>query len=126
MLGIEQFKKMKPTAYVINCARGQFIDEEALYTALTQGYIAGAALDVLEKEAVSLDHPLLRLENVIITAHSAYYSEQSIVKFKRRPYEEIARIVRGEWPRWLINPQVKEKFMSRWEGGKANAASEKR
>lgn len=114
MLGIEQFKKMKPTAYVINCARGQLIDEEALYTALTQGYIAGAALDVLEKEAVSLDHPLLRLENVIITAHSAYYSQQSSLEFRRRPYEEISRIVRGEWPRWLLNPQVKEKFMSRW------------
>ena len=116
MLGIEQFKKMKPTAYVINCARGQFISEEALYTALTQGYIAGAALDVMEKEAVSVDHPLLSLDNVIITAHSAYYSAESVSEFRRRPYEEISRIIKGEWPRWLLNPQVKENFMRRWEG----------
>jgi D-3-phosphoglycerate dehydrogenase len=114
MLGIEQFKKMKPTAYVINCARGAFVDEQALYVALTQGYIAGAALDVLEAEAVSLDHPLLQLENVIITPHTAYYSDQSILKLRRRPYEEISRIVKGEWPQWLLNPEVKEKFMSKW------------
>lgn len=114
MLGVEQFKMMKPTAYIINCARGELIDEQALYVALTQDYIAGAALDVLEKEVVSLDHPLLGLENVIITPHSAYYSAQSSLKFKRRRYEEIARIIQGKWPQWLINPEVKEKFMSRW------------
>jgi D-3-phosphoglycerate dehydrogenase len=114
MLGIEQFKKMKPTAYVVNCARGDFIDEEALITALTQGYIAGAALDVLQTEAVGLEHPLLKLENVIINPHAAYYSEQSKFKYRIRPYEEIARIIEGEWPRWLINTEVKKNFQSRW------------
>ena len=114
MLGVEQFKKMKPTAYVVNCARGEFIDEQALNTALTQGYIAGAALDVLQTEAVTLEHPLLKLENVIITPHAAYYSEQSRLEYRRRPYEEIARIIKGEWPQWLINTQVKENFRSRW------------
>ena len=110
MIGIDQFKMMKRTAYVINCARGEFIDEQALYLALTQGYIAGAALDVLEKESVGLDHPLLRLENVIITAHSAYYSEQSVLKYSRRPYEEIARIIKGQRPHRLLNPEVKGRF----------------
>ena len=114
MLGAEQFRKMKPTAYVINCARGEFIDEQALVAALAQGHIAGAALDVLQIEAVGLDHPLLKLENVIITPHCAYYSEQSIVEYRRRPYEEIARIIKGEWPQWLINTEVKENFRSRW------------
>jgi D-3-phosphoglycerate dehydrogenase len=116
ILGIEEFKKMKPTAYLINTARGGLIDEQALYTALSQGYIAGAGLDVLETEAVSPQHPLLQLDNVIITAHSAFYSEQSNAELGRRPYEEICRILRGEWPRWLLNPQVKEKFISRWKG----------
>ena len=114
IFGIEQFKKMKPTAYLINTARGQLVDEEALYTALAEGYIAGAGLDVLEKEQIGSDHPLLKLENVIITAHSAHYSEESARELRRRPYEEISRIVRGKWPCSLINPEVKEKFESRW------------
>ena len=103
---------LKNTAYIINCARGEFIDEQALYVALTQGYIAGAALDVLERESVGLDYPLLRLENVIITAHSAYYSDQSILKYSQRPYEEIARIIKGQRPHRLLNPEVKGRFES--------------
>jgi len=114
LLGIEEFKKMKPTAYLINCARGEFIDEQALYTALSQGYIAGAALDVIQAESMGPEHPLLQLENLIVTPHTAYYSEESIAKLTRRPYEEVARMVRGEWPRWLVNPEVKENFQRRW------------
>jgi D-3-phosphoglycerate dehydrogenase len=114
MLGMEQFKKMKPIAYLINCARGDFVDEAGLVTVLTQGCIAGAALDVLSGESIGLDHPLLKLENVIITPHVAYYSEESKLKLSRRPYEEIARLVSGQWPQWLINPEVKENFRRRW------------
>ena len=114
MLGIEQFKKMKPTAYLINCARGDFIDEAALVTALAQGYIAGAALDVLQGESMGVDHPLLKFENVIITPHVAYYSEESKLKLARRPYEEIVQLVNGQWPQWLLNPEVKENFRRRW------------
>ena len=114
MLGMEQFKQMKPTAYLINCARGEFVDEQALYTALTQGCIAGVALDVIQAEGIRPDHPLLELENLIITPHVAYYSEQSLIKLRRRPYEEIARVINGEWPQWLINTEVKENFQSRW------------
>jgi len=114
MLGMEQFQQMKPTAYLINCARGDFVDEQALYTALTQGYIAGAALDVIQTSGIGADHPLLQLKNLIITPHTAHYSEQSVVKMRRRPYEEIARVVNGEWPQWLINTEVKANFQSRW------------
>jgi D-3-phosphoglycerate dehydrogenase len=114
MLGMEQFKAMKPTAYLVNCARGDFIDERALVTALTQGYIAGAALDVVQGEGIRLDHPLLKLDNVILTPHTAFYSEESRLKSARRPYEEIARLVNGEWPQWLLNPEVKENFRRRW------------
>lgn len=114
MLGSRQFKQMKSTAYLINCARGEFIDESALYTALTQGDIAGAALDVLPAGRMGLDHPLLQLENVVITPHTAWYSEQSVNKMRRRPYEEIVRVINGEWPQWLINTEVKENFERRW------------
>ena len=114
LLGIEEFRKMKPTAYFINCARAELADEEALYTALANGYIAGAGLDLVKGESISLDHPLLKLENVIFTAHSAWYSEHSISEIKRRGYENIGRVFRGEWPTWFINPEVKEKFLEKW------------
>ena len=116
MIAMEQFRKMKPTAYIINTARGSFIDEAALYTALSEGYIAGAALDVLEAEpeGISPEHPLLTLDNVIITAHSAYYSEQSWAKYKQRIYDAVASTINGKWPDWLVNPEVRENFQKKW------------
>jgi len=123
LMGMGNFKKMKPTAYFINCARGDIVDEEALCSALTNGYIAGAGLDVVARrgaereEYISLDNPLLKLENVILTPHSAYYSEAVGPEMKRRAYEHLGQVFRGEWPTWFINPEVKEKFLERW--GKA-------
>jgi len=114
LLGLEEFKKMKPTAYVINTARGPLIDQEALYTALSQGYIAGAGLDVLETEFVDLDHPLLKFDNVILTAHSAHYSEFSALEIRQRPFQEMCRIIDKKWPRCLLNPQAKENFVAKW------------
>jgi D-3-phosphoglycerate dehydrogenase len=116
LIGMEQFKQMKPTSYIINTARGAFIDQKALVTALREGYIAGAALDVIEEEpgGIEADHPLLAMDNVIITAHSAYYSEESSVRYIRRIYEAIASIMAGTWPEWLANPAVKENFQKRW------------
>ncbi len=114
MLGAEQFRRMKPTAYLINCARGEFVDEAALYQAVSGGEIAGAALDVIHGESMPPDHPLLELENVIITPHTAYYSEEAVGRLKTRPFEEIARMVKEQWPQWLINTEVKEKFEQRW------------
>ena len=117
LLGMEQFRMMKPTAYLINTSRGAAIDQAALYTALTEGYIAGAALDVVAEEpaGIGADHPLLTLDNVIVTAHSAYYSEQSSAKYKQRIYDAVAAIVHHQWPEWLINPEVKENFQKKWQ-----------
>ena len=114
ILGSEEFKKMKPTAYLINTARGGLVDENALCTALSEGYIAGAGLDVLEKESFSLNHPLNQFDNVIITAHSAHYSEFSGREIRQRPFEEMSRIIDGKWPRCLLNPQVKDRFVGKW------------
>lgn len=114
MFGLEQFKKMKPTAFLINTARGALVDSDALYTALTEGLIAGAGLDVTEPEPINPDNPLLELENVIFTGHSAYFSETSVVEQRKGPIDEIARVLSGEWPSALVNPQVKEKFTQRW------------
>ena len=114
MMGLQQFKEMKPTAYFINTARGELVDEKALYTALSEGLIAGAGLDVLESEPPSRDNPLLKLNNVLITGHFAYYSEESREELFRWPWEEVARVLQGEWPQGLVNPQVKEKFSVKW------------
>jgi D-3-phosphoglycerate dehydrogenase len=120
LLGIEEFRKMKPTAYFINCARGDIVNQEALCSALANGYIAGSGLDVVAKrgvereEYVSLDDPLLKLENVILTPHYAFYSEHSPPEMKRRAYEHLGQVFRGQWPTWFINPEVKEKFLERW------------
>ena len=114
MIGIEQFKKMKPTACLINTARGGLVDEEALYTALSQGLIAAAGIDVLEPEPPNPDKPLFKLDNILITGHSAHYSEEADEELWRRPWEEVSRVLRGEWPHGFVNPQVKEKFVAKW------------
>ena len=116
MMGLQQFKKMKPTAYFINTARGELVDEEALYTALSEGLISGAGLDVLNPEPPNPDNPLLKLDNVLITGHFAYYSEESREELFVRPWEEVVRVLHGEWPHSLVNPQVKEKFRVKWGG----------
>jgi len=114
MMGLQQFRKMRPSAYLINTARGELVDEKDLYTALSEGLIAGAGLDVLEAEPPNPDNPLLRLNNVLITGHFAYYSEESREELFRRPWEEAARILQGEWPHALVNPQVKKLFRAKW------------
>ncbi len=121
LLSLTQFQMMKPTAYVINASRGAILDEEALYTALKQGYIAGAGLDVLEIEPLRMDNRLLGLDNVILTGHSAHYSDQVWAEQARRPAEEVARILRGEWPRGWVNPQVEARFLARWPPIESNA-----
>jgi D-3-phosphoglycerate dehydrogenase len=105
---------MKSTAYLINTARGGLIDESALYTALSEGYIAGAGLDVMELEPPSVDNPLFQLDNVIFTAHSAHYSDASALALRRRPVEEVVRALRGELPHNLVNPEVKDLFLEKW------------
>lgn len=114
MFGLEQFKKMKPTAFLINTARGALVDTSALHTALSEGLIAGAGLDVTDPEPINPDHPLLKLENVIFTGHSGYFSEVSVIEQRKGPIDEIARVLSGEWPQALINPQVKEQYAQRW------------
>jgi D-3-phosphoglycerate dehydrogenase / 2-oxoglutarate reductase len=108
MIGMEQFRMMKPTAYVINTARGSIMDQKALFAALSEGLIAGAGLDVVEEEpdGIGADHPLLTLDNVIVSGHSAYYSEESSAKYKQRIFEAVESIVKGKRPEWLINPEV--------------------
>jgi len=115
MLGLEEFKKMKPTAYIINTARGPIINHDALYTALTEGLIAGAGLDVTMPEPSNPENnPLLSLDNVIITAHSAGISKVALANLARLVPKQVLRIARGEWPYNLVNPEVKAKYTRKW------------
>lgn len=109
MLSRKQFDKMKSGAIVINTARGGIIDETALIEALQRGRIAAAGLDVTEKEPIPQDSPLLYMDNVIITPHNAWYSEESIATLQRMVGEEVVRVLSGQLPKNLVNKEVLNK-----------------
>jgi len=100
------FDHMKDTSYLINTARGQIINEEALYTALKTEKIAGAGIDVLEKEPIEKENPLLNLHNIIITPHIAWYSEESFQNSMIQGMDEVTRVLNGFRPRFVVNPQI--------------------
>ncbi|HUS04638.1 MAG TPA: C-terminal binding protein [Dehalococcoidia bacterium] len=115
MFGLEQFKKMKPTAYIINTARGPIIDRDALYAALTQKLISGAALDVTDPEPSTPDNnPLLRLDNVIVTGHRGGKDRVAFANLSRLVPEQVFRVIRGEWPQNIVNPEAKEMYVRKW------------
>jgi len=104
-----ELKKMKKTAYLINTARGPIINEEALYKALKKRWIAGAALDVMEKEPPDWENLLPKLDNLIITPHISFYSEESYVELKTKVAEAVCSALKGKLPRAFVNPQVLKK-----------------
>lgn len=104
---------MKPTAYLINTARGGVVCEPDLYDALKNRRIAGAGLDVFENEPPG-DNPLLALDNVVMTAHTAGVDLKSRDDMARAAGEAIARLIRGDWPAdWVVNPAVRETWAAR-------------
>jgi D-3-phosphoglycerate dehydrogenase len=106
MINAQRLRLMKPTAFLINTARGAVIDEAALVMALREGWIAGAALDVLAEEPPAAGHPLLALDNVILTPHAAFYSTGAIAEMAQRATEHVAQALNNERPRHVVNPQV--------------------
>ena len=107
------FKAMKPTAYFINTCRGPTVDEQALIGALQRGELAGAGLDVFEVEPTPADNPLLAMDNVVVTPHSAGSSSTAWVTADIQMGQEAARILRGTWPMSLVNPEVRSKIPAR-------------
>jgi len=98
--------KMKPTAYVVNTARGPLVDEEAMARALHAGQIAGAALDVFAREPLPSSSPLRQAPNVILTPHMAGVTQQSRVAMSAMAVQNVARVLRGEAPLSCVNPEV--------------------
>lgn len=96
-------EKMKPTAYLINAARGPLIDEEALLKAVQSRQIAGAGLDVFAVEPLAADSPLLQEERILVTPHAAWYSEEAKLDMRTRATEEVVRILSGQPPRAPAN-----------------------
>lgn len=90
--------QMKPTAFLVNCARGGLVDEGALLEALRAGRLAGAGLDVFVEEPTPADHPLLQLENVVTTPHVAGSSEEALRLMAETVADDVLRVLRGEQP----------------------------
>lgn len=119
LLDADKLRLMKPTAVLVNTARGAIVDEAALVDALRTRQIAGAALDVFETVDVfnvppdslaARDHPLMGLDNVILTPHCAGSSVESTLDSKVRGARHAAMVLRGEWPPSVVNPGVRPRF----------------
>jgi D-3-phosphoglycerate dehydrogenase len=101
------FRKMKPSAFFFNLGRGPIHDQKALTRALQEGWIAGAGLDVLEKEPPDPDDPILKLDNVVFTPHYASYTEEAYQELQAKTGENAAAVLRGEFPKYVFNGEVR-------------------
>jgi D-3-phosphoglycerate dehydrogenase len=94
---------MKSSAVLVNTARGAIVDERALIEALRTHQIGMAGIDVTETEPIRPDHPLLALDNAVVTPHIAWYTEESVKSLQAKVAEEVARVLRGEKPLHAVN-----------------------
>lgn len=108
LIGEKELRRMKSTAYIINTSRGDIIDSTALHKALAEGWIAGAALDVLPQEPPATGEPLLGLDNILITPHAAFMSEESIYDLEVKAATAVAKVLTGQTPESIVNPEVLE------------------
>ena len=106
LIGKAELEMMKPTSFIINCARGPLIDEAALVDALRDGQIGGAGLDVLVDQHLSPDNPLLHLDNAIVTPHVAFFSQEAVLELEERAAGEVASVLTGRMPDNLVNRDV--------------------
>lgn len=103
------FERMKPTAFLINTARGGVVDEDALISTLKERRIAGAGLDVLFHEPPTAENALRKLPNVVLTAHTAGIDDQALADMAQLAAQTVVRYLAGEWPgEYIVNPDVKK------------------
>jgi D-3-phosphoglycerate dehydrogenase len=115
MIGARQFALMQPHAYFITTARGSIHDEKALEDALREKRIAGAGLDVWEKEPPDASHPLLKLDNVIASPHMAGVTKEARLNMGRIAAEQVIMALDGKRPPRIVNPQVWPTYAKRFE-----------
>jgi D-3-phosphoglycerate dehydrogenase / 2-oxoglutarate reductase len=106
LFNADAFKRMKRTAYLVNTARGPIVDEAALAAALDAKLIAGAALDVMVQEPPPSNSRLFGRDNVIVTPHTSFYSEESLVDLQTKAAEEVVAVLSGQAPRNPVNPEA--------------------
>ena len=106
MIGEHELSLMKPTAYLINTARGPIVEEKALHAALARRRIAGAALDVFEQEPIGADHPLVGLDNVILTPHSICWTDEFFRNNAESAFRSVVAVARGQTPTFVVNRDV--------------------
>ena len=109
MFSFDEFRIMKPTTFLINTARGGIVNTAALTDALQNGEIAGAGLDVLETEPPQSEEALFSLDNVVITPHTAFISEESILELEITAATCVAQVLTGQLPESVVNPSVLER-----------------
>jgi len=108
LIGAAELAKMKPSAFLIDVSRGAVIDEEALTKALQEKRLAGAGLDVFPEEPLKADNPLLKMENVILTPHLAWYTREAFDRLAQETLQRVLEIFDGKIPYNLKNPEVIE------------------
>ncbi|MFN6527751.1 hydroxyacid dehydrogenase [Nostoc sp. ChiSLP03a] len=106
MFALEAFKKMKPTAFLINTSRGKVVRERDLVTAIREKLIAGAAIDVFEPEPPSLDNPLYEFDNIILSPHLAGVTPEAGMAAALSAANQILQVLQGEKPPYIVNPEV--------------------
>src|SRR5207253_4432302 len=115
MIGVRQYALMQPHAYFITTARGYIHDEKALAEALQAKQIAGAGLDVWDKEPPAADHPLLQFDNVIASPHTAGMTREARANMGRIAAEQLVMTLDGKCPPRIVNPQVWPAYAERFE-----------
>lgn len=106
LFGAGAFAKMKPTAFLINTARGPLVDTDALAKALDAGEIGGAALDVVPVEPLPADSALVGRDNVVLTPHTAFYSEDALLDLQIKAARDVAAVLGGDKPKYPVNPEA--------------------
>ena len=106
LIGEAQLRRMKPSAYLINTARGALVDEAALVRALQEGWIAGAAIDAFVTEPLPADHPLRSAPNLLLTPHQASFARETGERVSLAAAQAIVDLQSGRKPRWVVNPDV--------------------
>ena len=116
LIGRDRIQRMRPGALLVNVSRGPVVDDAALIEALSAGRIGGAALDVFVTQPLPPDHPYFGFDNVIVTPHMAGITEESMMRMGVGAAEEAIRVLQGELPVNLRNPEVVEHYRRRFPG----------
>lgn len=117
LIGARELARMKPTAYLINTARGGMVDEDALYDALAKGQIAGAAIDCFATEPLKSAPKLAQLENVLLAPHCVAWTDELFRDIGRAAFQGMIELSHGQTPRGIVNPEVLQRpgFQRKWQ-----------